>query len=174
MIVDNIFTVPLIKTQIKNWENKKIKLLEYCNNLNTIDGEFLKTNYFSGSNLDLVNIKEILSEEIKEFNDTFNLNVKVTSSWVEKQYKGMCHKIHNHGQTGFSAVCFIDFCPFEHQATTFISPFSDFIYGYILSHIPQDVVEGTLLFFPSSILHYTESNKSEIPRTIASFNLSID
>ena len=74
MIVDNIFAVPLIKTQIKNWENKKIKLLECCNDLDTIEGEFLKTNYFSGSNLDVANIKEILGEEIKEFNDTFNLN----------------------------------------------------------------------------------------------------
>ena len=42
-----------------------------------------------------------------------------------------------------------------------------------LNYMPQ-VEEGDLILFPSFILHYTQLNESNVQRTVASFNMTVD
>jgi ectoine hydroxylase-related dioxygenase (phytanoyl-CoA dioxygenase family) len=60
----------------------------------------------------------------------------------------------------------------KHTPTHFLNPFitSNPDEQYF---VPDGVGEGSILFWPSPILHYTESNKSDVDRIILSFNLSI-
>ena len=47
----------------------------------------------------------------------------------------------------------------------------NFYDGGLVETIPDDVEEGTLLIFPSVILHDSQPNLSDMPRTIVSFNI---
>ena len=73
--------------------------------------------------------------------------------------------------TGFSSVCFVEYDENVHTPTKFISPYSNFVNGSCLDHSPKNVIEGSLIFFPSAILHYTHPNNNNNTRTILSFNL---
>ena len=42
-----------------------------------------------------------------------------------------------------------------------------------LNYMPE-VEEGDLVLFPSFILHYTQLNESDVQRTVASFNMTVD
>lgn len=84
----------------------------------------------------------------------------------------MDHSAHNHGSTGFSSVCFIEYDKKFHKPTTFICPFQDFITGQFNFYEP-DVNEGDIIFFPSNILHYAPINMSNKTRIVMSFNLKI-
>ena len=34
--------------------------------------------------------------------------IGITSSWFQSSINGQYHDVHNHGSTGYSAVCFVD------------------------------------------------------------------
>ena len=85
----------------------------------------------------------------------------------------MYHELHNHGQLGYSATCFLSFDPKVHTPTQFIAPFNNPLNGLIVKHIPENITEGTLLFFPSMLLHYTQPNLSTKERIVLSFNLAL-
>lgn len=91
-------------------------------------------------------------------------------AWFELATQHGYHAPHRHGVLGYSSVCYIDFDENLHTSTKFIAPFTNWITGTDLLYQPQ-VIEGTVIFFPSAILHYTEANYSEKPRKIVSFNL---
>ena len=94
-------------------------------------------------------------------------------SWFETSSQGDYHGIHTHGLVGYSAVCFIDYDSDEHTATQFVSSFNNLLTGEALQHSPE-VNEGSLIFFPACILHYTEPNKSVKERKILSFNINVN
>ena len=51
-----------------------------------------------------------------------------------------------------------------------MSPFPNFLTGLQLTYTPE-VDEGSIIFFPSYISHFTEPNLSDENRLIVSFNL---
>lgn len=171
--IHTMFSVPLIHIQVREWKEKKneIKRLYETQKIN-FDGA-VKTDYHSqiNSNFSYNKILEkLFKEELDELYKFINIRGKIISSWFETATKSNSHPTHHHGAIGYSAVCFVDYNQEEHTPTQFISPFNNFINGYMLHHSP-DVSEGSLIFFPSTILHFTEPNKSNIDRTILSFNI---
>ena len=181
----NMFYVPLILIQCEEWYKKKKKIEEiYERQKNYIvsnNGDDCNTDFFftqKNTELNWKNqIPDIFSKELSVFKNQLKFNTSVDflieDSWFEISNYGDCHTAHSHGTIGYSAVCYIDYDMKLHTSTIFISPFKDFLNGKDLLFAPEDVQEGSLLFFPSSILHYTRPNRSEIPRKILSFNLSI-
>ena len=171
--IDNMFFVPYIFLDIVDWNQKKKKLLDILNGstLQKSELEEVKSDYVKSESYD-DKIQDVLQEEIKITIQNLGLHgFGISNSWFEVSEKGMYHQVHNHGPIGFSAVCFVEYDEEEHIPTQFISPFANFINGSILDFSPSGVKEGTLLFFPSSIHHYTVPNKSEKTRTTLSFNL---
>ena len=44
--------------------------------------------------------------------------------------------------------------------------------GNVIEYEPDDVEEGTLIVFPTSLPHYVPVNKSDEPRIILSMNMN--
>jgi hypothetical protein len=180
--IDYMFKVPIFHLQVRNWETKKEILLEMAKTSDLIVAEEnfseIKTDYYKQKKDNSVGkhnnkVLEVLKEEIEIFCNYFEFNsCTITSSWFELANQGGYHGVHNHGTTGYSSVCYIDYDKSAHTPTQFVSPFHNFLTGELLQYGPE-VEEGSIIFFPSSIMHYTEPNTSEIERTILSFNIKI-
>ena len=171
-----MFQVPLFLIQCEKWRSKKTKLLTLFSNLslNDFHSKNLKTDFHNGicASQDQ-DLEKIFSKELDLLKKELCVpNLKISRSWFEKTEQGGSHGIHNHGATGYSAVCFVEYDSKEHTGTRFVSPFNNFLTGNALT-FHTIVEEGTLIFFPSVILHYTETNFSKKPRLIVSFNLQI-
>lgn len=171
--IDNMFFVPYIVLDIVDWQEKKKKLLGILKEENLQKGELeeIKSDYAKSNSYD-EKVQDILHDEIKTA--ILNLGLDgfgISNAWFEIAEKGMFHQLHNHGPIGFSAVCYVEYDEVEHTPTQFVSPFANFMDGSVLDFSPSNIKEGNLLFFPSSIHHYTVPNKSEKKRTILSFNL---
>ena len=160
------FSVPIFKYNVQNWNVKKIKLLELFDSFqHKVVGNVIT------SPLDIKT--NILSKEIELFEKDVGFNLISSEVWFQKYESSMDHAVHNHGPGGFSSVCFIEYDKHNHNPTTFISPFGNYITGELERYQP-DVEEGDIIFFPSNLLHYAPTNLSKITRTIISFNLDID
>jgi len=178
--VDYMFKVPLLHLQVRNWKKKKEILLEMVNNSNLIiKGDNVKSDYHTQNDNQTMgehnnSILEVLKEEIEIFCNYFKFNYyEITESWFETAKKGNDHAVHNHGATGYSCVCYVDYIKDAHTPTQFVSPFNNFLTGTLLQYI-SEVEEGSIIFFPSVIMHYTKPNNSKIERTILSFNLDVN
>jgi hypothetical protein len=175
-----MFKIPLYHISVRNWQEKKKFLIDLMNdtNMSIEDGDTIKTDYHDQINSNFSGhhnkkISEVLNEEIMFFCNNFGFNYyRISMSWFQQASKGNYHGIHNHGSVGYSAVCFIDYDEKLHTPTQFISPFNNFITGDFLDYTPK-VKEGSLIFFPSVIHHFTEPNNSEKQRTVLSFNIDV-
>lgn len=165
-----MFHIKLFKYKLDNWNFKKQKLNEIINKI-----EFYKdknsnllTNY--GSNNYEPDVIQILKDDIiKFFIEAKLYNPYISSLWFQQYNKEQCHTTHNHGALGYSSVLYINYKKDEHTATRFLSPYYS-ITGETITYIPE-VEEGTILFFPSMINHYTLPNNSNLTRSILSINI---
>lgn len=170
---DNMFYIPILKIQCKDWENKKAQLIRISENLKFTNYQ-LKTDFFDDSVKNISTISEIFSDEIAIAQNKFGFtHSKITHSWFEEALFGGQHKPHTHSNKGYSAVCYLMFDFLNHKPTTFIAPFHNFLDGEALEYTPE-VKEGTIIFFPSSILHFSNVNLSEQPRKVVSFNITFN
>jgi len=170
MNTTNLFSISLLSIPVNDWEEKKKKILLNSNDTK-LYGE-VNTNY-NPEGKDLINISSILKEEINIISKEINKKIVVSGSWVEKAERGMHHTVHNHGQIGLSAICYVEFNSDEHEPAIFIAPFNDAFNGQLIEASSKKMKEGLILLFPSFLLHYTNPNKSDKIRTTLSFNLEI-
>lgn len=177
---DNMFSVPILHVKCKFWEHKKVELLNLATNSKKSAEEYgISTDYFDkkDSNSFAKNkslVKHIFIEEFDEFKEHFNFSeIYLDSFWFQTSTNGQHHQVHNHGPVGYTAICYIEYDQNIHKPTVFVSPFFNFIDGSTLYYEPTDVESGSIIFFPSSILHYAPSNYSHVPRTIMSCNILV-
>lgn len=173
MEYEKIFYVPILSLQCSNWSIKKEKI----KNLNPVfelkKGTY--TDFFHNNKKNIDAAFEIFYEEIVQFKNFFKFQVtNIKDFWFEKSLKNNYHGVHNHGAIGYSAVCYVDYCEESHEPLVFVSPFNGFVTGENLVHRPNSVKEGTIIFFPSSLLHFTYPNISEKERLVVSFNLYVE
>lgn len=178
-----MFSTPLLHLRVRNWNAKKKKLLEIYQSRKSENGVYkinnekdnpfdVETdyhhNYDTGENYN-EQITNIFRNELEILSDTFECSLEVCTTWFETAGKGKQHATHNHGTQGFSAVCFVNFDPEYHTPTVFLNP--NLCDDINLTFMPMEIDEGSLIFFPSYILHYTEPNSSNVDRLILSFNI---
>ena len=181
-----MFSVPLMHLKIEDWEEKKVELLEMYEKRKSDKSRFkvatgsdtsldVETDYHhnhdSGESYD-DDITDIFKGELEALADTFECGVEVCTSWFERASTKKFHQVHNHGCAGFSAVCFIQFDPKYHTPTIFMNP--NLADVEMCNLIPPGIREGSLIFFPSYVLHYTAPNESDVDRIILSFNVNAD
>jgi hypothetical protein len=181
-----MFSVPLLHLKVEDWEEKKAILLDMFERRRDERDKF-KIATGSESSLDVETdyhhnhdtgetydreITQILQSELESFSDTFECAVEVCTSWFERATHSKFHQVHNHGSQGFSAVCFIKFDPNKHTPTIFLNP--NLADTEICNTLPPGIREGSILFFPSYVLHYTAPNESDEDRIILSFNLNTE
>jgi hypothetical protein len=173
-----MFLIPTVEIVIDGWSDKKEKLMNLYEQekLERIkdDTSTLYTSYYSDSDEHQINkIKEILEDEINFFANVLDIKgCALKDAWFQRYENQDHHSIHTHGALGYSFVCFVEFNANYHLPTTFISPFTDFLTGNCLNFSPN-VHEGSIIFFPSNIMHYAPINTSKEVRTILSGNLKI-
>ena len=172
--VITMFSIPLIHLECNDWALKKQKLIQIPKSLEKVDAvetdyhkSKMKLNYSYNRE-----VENILNEEIEIFLDTINMRYcRVVSSWFENSKKGYYHGVHSHGTKGFSSVCYVNYNEKVHTPLQFIAPFRDFFEADDMFYSPKNVKEGSVLFFPSALLHYTMPNQSDDERLILSFNI---
>lgn len=177
----DMFKIPFLHLQVRNWNIKKQKLKNLFNqekHLNIEKDEVTSDYHYKvdTGNLDKNNkeIDFILSEEISIFKDFFEFSDhELIISWFQTTTDGQYHSVHNHGSSGYTAICYIDYDEEIHRPTQFIAPFNHFIRTDTLHFKPENIKEGSLVFFPAAINHFAEPNHTNIPRTILSFNLKL-
>jgi len=174
----NMFEVPFVHFKVSNWESKKEKLISLMNTLEyeKRTNELITDFHLQKNSINFqynVEIANIFLDELSLFKEYFEFNnVELTSSWFEISNEKSHHTAHNHGATGYSSVCFIEYDSNFHTPTKFIGPFNSFIDGQVLTFTPDNIKEGSLIFFPSLIHHFTIPHNSKKPRKILSFNLN--
>tara|TARA_B100000575_G_C22729867_1_gene437766 strand:+ start:77 stop:604 length:528 start_codon:yes stop_codon:yes gene_type:complete len=166
-----MFKIPIYTYKVENWIHKKSLLLDICYDANFYLDE--KTNVYTdyGKNDDYkFNVSNILESDISRFHDDIELNsVYVTDLWFQKYNLNQFHTIHNHGALGYSSILFLKYDKNVHKPTRFVSPFMN-AKGETDTYVP-DVDEGTIIFFPSMVNHYTIPNQTRKTRIILSFNI---
>ena len=175
---ESMFMIPYLQLTVNDWDNKKKKLLELMSKCTLTDPNSIIKSSFrdesSNKHNDLV--KSIFEDELSKVQKSFGFNYySINYSWFQEQTKNMFHPIHDHSEsnTMMSAICYIDYDSSEHSPTHFISPFVNSFYFGHEYFLPKEVTEGTIIFFPSNILHQTLPSPSDKPRRIISFNMEL-
>ena len=165
----------ITKYTIDNWKDVSKKLKEKLPTLSTsmlVDTpvESIFTDFHITNNLPDYSqeVIDILSPYIKDFSKGNSVNVD--RIWTQTSKKYQYHKVHNHGNIGYSSVLFVDFDSTKHIGTAFYHSFQDFRPDKIIeSYIPK-VKEGDFIIFPAYVPHESVVNKSDISRRIISLN----
>lgn len=192
-----MFSIPLLHIAVRDWESKKQQLLRIYDYIqsnrkeqteNDVETDY-HYNFETPDTCYSSEIASILNEELSiatfelllaDLNEETLNNDEIKkpffimeNSWFERAAKYSSHQVHNHGPTGYSSVCYLQFDNEKHTPTHFLNPFisANPCEQYF---VPQGVGEGSILFWPAPILHYTQTNKSDTDRIILSFNLSVN
>ena len=180
-----MFSVPLYKFSIPNWEEEKKLILEALPEEKIYTD--ICTDFFENSSqrklpsyTDVV--LDIVGPSIQTLQDTLDKGadgqVLTHGGWMgldnmcyQTEYKGLNHELHNHGTIGWSSVLYVNYNPKVHSATKFLSPFG---YGAgtggMVQRYQPDVKEGDFIIFDSNIMHEALPNESDEKRTIISLN----
>jgi len=172
-MIHDLFKTLAYQYDIKDWGNKKSKLNSLIN-ANKFTRNPLQ-NFSSDRNEDKVSYVnefcEIFKDELDQFKQELGVTgFDVTDAWTVKYDKGDFHVPHNHSGNGFSGIVYLDFDPSEHTTTYFVSPINDPVTDQT-QIMESPGAEGMMLIVPSCIMHYTIPNKSDIQRSIVSFDI---
>lgn len=176
-MIEPLFVVPIFKYECKDWDFKKKKILSRIKNKN-FNRSLLQTfNSDRGSNDSLFRscFVETFAEELTEFAKELGVQkITVTDVWTVKYDNDDYQGPHNHRSYSYSGILYTEYDSKVHQPTIFVGPWNDPITDTTQLRMPQDVKEGTMIFFPSVLLHYAPQNKSHKKRTVVSFDLLIN
>jgi len=175
--LSSMFTVPYLQLGVRDWDNKKKKLLELMSKCNfTNSNSILESSFYDESSKNHNDLVEsIFEDELGLAKKSFGFNhYSIKYSWFQEQTKNMFHPIHDHGENNImmSSICYIEYDSLDHSPTQFISPFVD-SFTFSHSYFMPRVNEGTIIFFPSNVLHQTLPSPSDKPRKIISFNMEL-
>lgn len=196
-VFDNIFSIPILTIQVKDWNKKRKTLMKhYLRQTESNDlylrGDEVLTSYIDSMDFSkktdewienndkfVESMQELFEEEInlvydkilKPLDRLSNRKLKIGDFWFQNQNNGTAHGMHTHGSNGLSAVCYVKYDKRYHTPTNFISPNFNSLTNTNMSWYPEESTEGTMIVFPSNILHYTQPNNSDVSRVILSFNL---
>ena len=173
--LNNLFSVLVAQFSIPNWSELKSDIMnalpkEKYNNDNAIFSDYWD-NLESDEKPDYADL--VMHSVMGALSQcAMSPDIDLIDMWYQKQYKGQYHTVHTHGNTGCSAILFVDFNDKIHKSTRFYNPYPNAILGGHLEDTTIDVKEGDLLVFPSNVLHDSMVNNYDIPRTIISFNFT--
>ena len=165
-----MLTIPFYHYKVNNWKEKKEKLLDFVSNLSFKYFDNIADLYTTYGDQTSSKALKILEDDIVKFTSEIKYSGEMVAEiWFQKYYENQFHSPHNHGAIGYSSVLYINFDKKIHDGTRFLAPFNDPDGKHI--EFAPDVDEGSLIFFPSYLNHYTLPNKSDTIRVIMSMNL---
>ena len=172
------WVIPFLHLSITNWELKREKLLDvfeqHCEDRIENIGEQW-TDYHKDSRYHYL-IENILFEDIDLAIKELGFKGKtprVDTAWYQIYNAGQHHAVHNHGFGGISFVVFVDYDSKKHLPTTFVAPFTSMSDGNVLEYEPEGVKEGSMILFPSALMHYAPTNQNEEDRIVLAGNIRL-
>ena len=178
-----MFHIPHYQYHVEEWADHKDSILNglhtsFPNVMECNEGDTMHSSYFEKTDysefqpfLDLVApYLQMMSAEVLKQGFSEKPIDEITRIWfqIQKQYE--YHSLHNHGMKGWSAVFYADFNAAVHESTKFYCPI--YTVDGDLATFQPNVKEGDLIIFPAQINHESVVQRSEIDRTIISFNLN--
>ena len=165
-----MLTIPFYHYKVSNWKKKKEQLLDFVSNLSFKYFDQIADLYTTyGDQTSSIPLK-ILEDDILKFTTEVKYSGEINAEiWFQKYYENQFHSPHNHGAIGYSSVLYINFDKRIHDGTRFLAPFNDPDGNHV--EFAPDVDEGSLIFFPSYLYHFTIPNKSDSIRIIMSMNI---
>ena len=165
-----MLTIPFYHYKVNNWKEKKEQLLDFVSNLSFKFNDEIASLYTTYGDQSSSKALNILEDDIVKFTTEVKYSGEMVADiWFQKYYENQFHTPHHHGTIGYSSVLYINFDKKIHKGTRFISPFNDPDGNHI--EFAPDVDEGSFIFFPSYLYHYTLPNKSDTIRIIMSMNI---
>jgi hypothetical protein len=179
-MIETLFSIPIFKYQCIDWQFKKQKIMEQ---IVTTNFERSLTKNFDSSRICIKGeqstlksyFSEIFSYELTKFSQELKVtNVIVTDVWSVKYNLNDFQGPHNHRSYSYSGILYVDYDEKSHQPTIFVAPWNDPVQDGTLLNWVKNVKEGTMIFFPSFLLHYAPQNKIEKQRIAVSFDLLVN
>lgn len=181
-MVEDAFAIPIYKKEgvvsLMDDERKWINSLTY--NFAAFNNNYFSVNY---DVLDgLPRLKEIANEQLLKFKDEvccFKQELYITDSWIAKTLPGGMHSEHEHPNSLFSAVMYLQTPrnnPLNFYRTSDLNRDFRFVFDYTKpnkynrSVYSVDVKEGDVVIFPSWLMHYVDTNTSNTERIVLAFN----
>jgi uncharacterized protein (TIGR02466 family) len=184
-----LFSTPLFKNNISIDSN----VLEYVKGLEFIPGEQGgSTTCLVTNNIYILNdpALEYLKNQIEQQIDIFlkkqlkisrNLNFKITTSWVAKYQKDHFSKLHNHGNSLFSGVLYLQVHPNSgsisfHQKSSSLYPqeLTLEFENYNIFNCGKWTIypeNNDIVIFPSHLQHEVSINETNFDRYAIAFNI---
>ena len=165
-----MLNIPFYHYKVNNWREKKEQLLDFVSTLSFKFKDQIADLYTTyGDQTSSIPLK-ILEDDILKFTTEVKYSGEMDADiWFQKYYENQFHSPHNHGAIGYSSVLYINFEKRIHDGTRFLAPFNDPDGNHV--EFAPDVDEGSLIFFPSYLYHFTIPNKSDSIRIIMSMNI---
>ena len=119
-------------------------------------------------------LKEFIIKSVNQYaQEVYGMegNIFITGSWINQTHKGFSQRVHNHGNSFFSATYYVNFDPYIHSAIDFYNDIEKksimpFIYQHPKEYNEynckgwrlQDLKEGELVIWPSHVEHGYDAN----------------
>lgn len=174
-MIGSLFSVNYFSYECGGWEDKKSRLSELIKS-DTFErsgsAQFLTDRHSEhGDYAD--DFASIFNEELNRFGVDARLEmIRIRSIWSVRYERGDYHSIHNHRSTGYSGILYFDYDDRVHTPSIHVSPWNDPVTDMTVMTAPP-VREGTMVFVPSNVLHFTRPNNSDRLRSIVSFDLEV-
>tara|TARA_A100001035_G_scaffold262442_1_gene242195 strand:- start:50 stop:673 length:624 start_codon:yes stop_codon:yes gene_type:complete len=174
------WVIPFYHVQLGDWDYKKdalLKIWEHNSRENMIQGRLhdQATDYDSNNEYHSL-VENVLYKDIMDGIRALNLGqtFSVDTAWFQIYDNSRYHPPHNHGLGGLSLVVFIEYDDEDHMPTTFLAPFLSLKDGNVMEYIPKGVTEGSMVLFPSGLMHYAPVNQTNSKRMILAANVGVD
>ena len=174
-MIGNLFSVRYVSVQTDNWDEKKkeLKGLLYEHEFERLDMAEFDTDRHINNNRYVGDFCRIFTDELNKFGMEMGLRrLDIGAMWAVKYGRGDYHAVHNHRSTGYSGILYVDYDEDEHTPSIHVSPWNDPLTDTTQLAAPG-VREGTMIFVPSNVLHYTKPNNSDKLRQIVAFDMEI-
>lgn len=174
-MIGNLFALRYVAVQSEDWSSKKEQLKEFLR-----DEEFERyslaqfdTDRHSNNNRYLEDFANLFGPEIDSFALNLGLKqVRIDSIWAVRYGLNDYHAVHNHRSKGYSGILYVDYDPSVHTPSIHVAPWNDPVSDQTVNSAPE-VSEGTFVFVPSSVLHYTFPNTSIKLRQVVAFDMEV-
>ena len=174
-MIGNLFSVRYVSVQSEDWESKKAKLKALLQ-----DDEFersglaqFETDRHNNDGRYVDDFCRIFGDELNRFGMEMGLSqLRIGAIWAVRYGHGDYHAVHNHRSTGYSGILYVDYNEDEHSPSIHVSPWNNPITDMTELAAPP-VREGSFVFVPSNVLHYSKPNDSDKLRSIVAFDMEV-
>jgi len=174
-MIGTLFSVKYYSYECDGWEAKKAELLKHIDpgSFERAGSAQFATDRHSEHEPYVEPFVNIFSDELNRFGVDANLReLDVRSIWSVRYRRGDYHSVHNHRSTGYSGILYLDYDDRVHTPSIHVSPWNDPASDMTVLMAPP-VREGTIVFAPSNVLHYTRPNNSDTERAIVAFDMEV-